>query len=78
VNTHGEIIDRDSYWERTGLIETDKYKAFERELLDRFEHSDDLGLEDLGATDVEDVHFEPTLATKRRRSRRSPDGAEEA
>lgn len=78
VNTHGEIIDRVDYWERTGLTNSAKYEVFERELLDRFENSDDLGLEDLGAEEIEDVHFEPTLApTRRRRSRRTPDGAED-
>lgn len=78
VNTHGEIIDRDDYWVRTGAAQLDAYQEFERELLDRFEHSDDLGLEDLGNTDVEDVHFEPTAAPpRRRRSRRSPEAGAE-
>lgn len=78
VNTHGEIIDYDDYWVRTGATRLEAYQEFERELLDRFEHSDDLGLEDLGNTDVEDVHFEPTAAPpRRRRSRRSPEAGAE-
>lgn len=78
VNTHGEIIDKDSYWEHFGVTRHPEYVAFEHELLNRFKDSDDLGLEDLGTQEIDDVHFEPTPApVRRRRRRRTPDGTDE-
>lgn len=79
VNTHGEIIDRDGYWGRQQILDSARYLAFERELLEKFEDSDDLGLEDLGNQDLEDVHYEPTSIPQRRSrgSRASSRGAED-
>jgi hypothetical protein len=78
VNTHGELIDRESYWEHLGVTQYQKFAPFEHELLNRFKDSDDLGLEDLGTQEIEDVHFEPTTAPVRRRRRRhTPDEAED-
>lgn len=76
VNTHGELIDKESYWEHSGVTQSQKFENFEHELLNRFKDSDDLGLEDLGTQEIEDVHFEPTTAPVRRRRRRhTPDEA---